>query len=297
MYTYILSHFVRNFKCFGKISAYKLCRTFNVNYVQYDDKKSQRNFKLFLFYFISFYVIIYKANIYKEIYVKMQKNFDSLRGILIVTGHYGSGKTNLAVNLAKNAAKAGKSVTLVDLDIVNPYFRAADNTAELEALGVKCVSPQFANTNVDIPTLTPAVYGALELHATEPERLTILDVGGDNGAVALGLYGRFFERFGYELWYAASLYRPLTETPEDAMLSLHEVEDCSRLKVTGIVNTSSLGEETTAETVLASLGYADRLAELAKAPLVCTVADRRLENELSEVENLFPIDIATKRLY
>ena len=222
-----------------------------------------------------------------------QKN---IRGIVIVTGHFGAGKTNFAVNLAKHAKNCGGSVTLIDLDIVNPYFRAADNRSELEALGIKCVVPDFANTNVDIPVLPPDIYGALEVYEREPDRLTIIDVGGDNGAVALGMYRSFFDRYGYEMLYCVNFFRPLTETPEDALDSLREVEESSRMKVTGIINTSNLGAETTADTIKSSLSPADEFSKLAGAPLLCTAALSRLQPEL-DIPGVFFIEDATKHMY
>lgn len=226
----------------------------------------------------------------------MTDKLKNLHGIVIVTGHFGAGKTNFAVNLAKEAKKSGSSVTLIDLDIVNPYFRAADNKSELEGLGIKCVVPDFANTNVDIPVLPPDIYGALEVYEREPDRMTIIDVGGDNGAVALGMYHAFFEKYGYEMLYCVNFFRPLTETPTDALDSLFEVEDSSRMKVTGIVNTSNLGAETTAMTINDSLAAANEFASLAKAPLICTTALKELEGGL-DIPDVFYIEDATKHMY
>ena len=217
--------------------------------------------------------------------------------ICIVTGHFGAGKTNFAVNLALREKLSGREVTLVDLDIVNPYFRAADNRAELEAAGVRCILPEFANTNVDIPTLPPEIYSALEVYEKPTDRLTIFDVGGDNGAVALGMYRRFFEEYGYDMLCCVNCYRPLTATASDALESLREIEDCSRMKITGIVNTSNLGDETAPEDILDSLSYADELSELAKVPVVCTAVMSETAEKLSGVKNIYPIRQITKRMY
>lgn len=227
----------------------------------------------------------------------MQQILNKLKNLTVVTGHFGSGKTNFAVNLARCAAKLGRKVTIIDLDIVNPYFRAADNKTELEALGVKCIVPDFANTNVDIPTLPPAVMGAIEAHEKEPDRLIIIDVGGDNGAVALGMYKRFFREGDYDLLYVLNKYRPLTEDIDGAGQVLGEIEYLSRLRATGVVNASNLGDETTAEDILDTVDFAKQFADTCSLPLVCTVAREELVPALSGVDNVFPIKNATKMLF
>ncbi len=227
----------------------------------------------------------------------MLKNLKELKNLVVVTGHFGCGKTNFAVNLAKWAASEGRKVTLVDLDIVNPYFRAADNTQELEALGVRCIVPDFANTNVDIPTLPPSVMGALESHESEPDRLIILDVGGDNGAVALGMYNRFFKEGDYDLLYVVNKYRPLTQDVPDAELVLKEIEWSGRLRATGIVNSSNLGVETTAGDILETAGWVNELSDKCALPIICTCAREELVPHLSQLTNVFPIKNATKEIF
>lgn len=226
----------------------------------------------------------------------MQKTLETLQNLIVVAGHFGAGKTNFAVNLAKHFVRSKKAVTLVDLDIVNPYFRAADNKAELEALGVHCVVPDYANTNVDIPSLPPTVLGALEASVREPERVTILDVGGDNGAVALGMYNRFFREGGYELLYVVNKYRPLTEELDDAELILREIEWSGRLRATGIVHNSNLGEETAAEDITDAMPWADELSKKCGLPIVCTVADESLRGQLAG-DDIFYITNATKQIF
>ncbi len=218
-----------------------------------------------------------------------------LKNIVIVCGHYGSGKTNFSVNLAVRAADEGKKVTLVDLDIVNPYFRAADNAAELEAMGVKCIVPNFANTNVDVPSLPPAVMGALAA-SNEGDRLTILDVGGDNGAVALGMYNRFLPEGSYDMLYVINKYRPLTEEAEDALSLLREIEYMSRLRATGIVNNSNLGVETVKEDVEATEEWALGIAKDSSLPLIFTSFHKGLM-DTPDVTNPFPMENATKQIF
>ena len=117
----------------------------------------------------------------------METTYTPKERIVIVTGHFGSGKTNVAVNLAARLAKAGKKVAIADLDIVNPYFRTADDTELLSELGVRCIIPEFANSNVDIPSIPSEINAVFE--GTAQDDVCILDVGGDDsGAVALGMF-------------------------------------------------------------------------------------------------------------
>lgn len=191
----------------------------------------------------------------------------SKKRIIIIAGHYGSGKTNVAVNLAfrMKSDAPEKSVTLIDLDTVNPYFRAADSAAPLRDAGIRVIIPEYANTNVDLPTLPSEIASVFLTDET-----VIFDVGGDDGATALGVYEREIKAAGYEMYCVINMYRPLTESPEDTLSDLCEIEEYSRLRFTGIINNSNLGDETTKQTVEASLQYADRTSELAKLPLVYT---------------------------
>lgn len=216
--------------------------------------------------------------------------------ITIFCGHYGSGKTNLAVNFALALAEKGEKVTLVDLDIVNPYFRAADNRDELSARGVRCILPQFANSNVDIPTLPADIHSVFL-----GEEKVIFDVGGDkDGASALGVYRQAIAGCGYEMIGVCNRYRPLTATPEETLENLAEIEVQCRLSFTALVNNSNLGEETTWHDIEASFPYADELTRLSSLPLLFTaVSDRIPENErlLKEERPLFLIRDRTKKIY
>ncbi len=176
--------------------------------------------------------------------------------IIIICGHYGAGKTNVAVNLAKLAAAKGKKVTVADLDVVNPYFRTADNADELKALGIRCIIPQFANTNVDIPSIPPEF-----LSVFDGDDFSVIDVGGDDGAIAVSVYKEKFEKHGYDMLYVYNACRSLTATVEEAEQSLRDIEAMSRLSFSGIVNNTNLGAETTMETVNKGADICKALAE------------------------------------
>ena len=184
--------------------------------------------------------------------------------LTLFAGHYGSGKTNIAVNYALYLAKEGKKVCIADLDIVNPYFRTKDSAKELEAAGVHLVSPTFANTNVDLPALPAEAYRLV----TDLQTYGIMDIGGDDrGAYALGRYvPAILEENNYRMAFVANCYRPLTRTPEDALEVMREIEAACGLKFTCIINNSNLGTETTPETILDSVTYIQTLSELSGLP-------------------------------
>lgn len=195
-----------------------------------------------------------------------------LKRIVVVTGHYGSGKTNFTAALALQLADAGKKVTVVDFDLVNPYFRTADFADAFAAKGITLRAPDFANTNVDIPSIQFDLGGL----AAEGETL-LIDVGGDDdGAVALGRYAHMLNSYAetdeLDMIAVVSFRRYLTRTAEEAQTYLQSIEQVSRMKLTGIVNNTNLGAETTAEMIEASLDEAKRLSALTGLPLLCTTA-------------------------
>lgn len=214
--------------------------------------------------------------------------------IIIVTGHYGCGKTNLAVNLARKLNVEGRHVALCDLDIVNPYFRSADFARPLNSEGIETILPPFANTNLDVPTLTARVAAAVN----DDSLTLVLDVGGDDaGAAALGQYSAAIARHGYDMLYLVNAYRFLTQTPEEALENLRDIEYASHLTATAIVNSSNLAGETTAGAIDATAGFAEDVSRLAGLPLY-TVAERSLAGEISAApETVFPVDRLVKLVW
>ena len=201
--------------------------------------------------------------------------------ISIVTGHYGTGKTEFAVNLALGLAKEQDNVMIADLDIVNPYFRTADSVPELERAGIDCFIPQFANTNVDIPSIGGEVSSVFAKQRGDNDYTAIFDVGGDNGAIAVRRYRAELEKQGYSMLFVASMYRPLTDTPEQAVEGLREIEACTSLKATAVINNSNIGRETTENDIIASLPYIDKICEMTSLPcLGVTLHDANIAKSL-----------------
>lgn len=216
-----------------------------------------------------------------------------MKRITLFAGHYGSGKTNIAVNYAKYLREQGNDVVIADLDIVNPYFRTKDSQADLEAVGIRLISSKYANSNVDLPALPSEIYGIFENKSS----LAVLDVGGDDrGALALGRYTPLIKaEDDYEMLLVINRYRPLTRTADDCIEIMHEVEAAGGLKFTGLVNNSNLGAETVAQDILDSVDYAKEVSEKTGLPVRMTAVEKDLAAELKgKIENLFPLTLQEK---
>lgn len=237
-----------------------------------------------------------------------------LAPVNVVVGHYGVGKTNFCLNLALDAAGAGFDAVLVDLDVVNPYFRSTEYRGILEAQGVKVVAPVFAEvgTSLDVPSLTGAVVPAIEdayrlaaeatALATEapapvagegapqgmgapgcagaaPQgtrpRVVIIDVGGDDaGATALGRFARTVAQGPHEVWCVVNAFRNLTQDVQDACDVLADIEAGSHLAVTGIVGNAHLKADTDAAVIARGASFAREVSERTGLPLVCVTAPK-----------------------
>ncbi len=214
-----------------------------------------------------------------------------MKRISLFCGHYGSGKTNLALNYALYLKKSGLEVSIADLDIVNPYFRTKDSEEELAKAGIELVSLPFAGSNVDLPSLPAAAYGLVQ----RKDRYAVLDIGGDDrGAYALGRYTPYIlEENDYDMFFVLNLYRPLTRNAADALGVMREIEQAGGINFTGIINNSNLGPETTAEDVEKSYNEAEKLSALAELPIVFTSVEQSLSDKVRG-ENIFPLKIQKK---
>ena len=215
--------------------------------------------------------------------------------LVLFCGHYGSGKTNVAVNYAKKLRESYDNVALADLDIVNPYFRTKDSSEDLSKSGIRLICSDYANSNVDIPALPQDMYAV-----TDDKTLKcVLDIGGDDrGALVLGrLSDKIKEENSYEMLMVINCFRPLTRDVQSLMEVLAEIETAAKIKFTGFVNNSNLGEETSAEDVITSLKYADEISKVTGLPVVFTSVKEELFEELKDkIPNLLKLKLQDKIL-
>lgn len=210
--------------------------------------------------------------------------------ITLFAGHYGSGKTNIAVNYALALAGEGKAVTVADMDIVNPYFRTKDSEQALAAAGIKLIVSPYANSNVDVPALPQEMYQVTE----DKSRYAVLDVGGDDrGALALGRYApAILEENDYDMLLVINRSRPLTRGAADTVEVVREIERACGIPFTGIVNNTNLGPDTTEDTVLDSLEYAKEVSCALNLPVrLTTVPTWVYNNLLGKIDNLLPLSL------
>lgn len=215
---------------------------------------------------------------------------EQLSSRVVICGHYGAGKTNLTVNLALEAAGRGERVTVVDMDIVNPYFRTADHRELFSGAGIELIAPVYANTNLDIPVLPPSVAGVIR----SGERV-LLDLGGDDdGAVALGGFSQLIREQGYSMLYVVNPYREIDPDPRSEAELIERVQRASRLEVTHLADNTNLGPETTPALLERSREYMETLSRLTGLPVLLRAVDRSIAGKIPEKEGLLPIEIYVK---
>ena len=206
--------------------------------------------------------------------------------LTLFAGHYGSGKTNIAVNYALYLRALGLPVTVADLDIVNPYFRTKDSAELLRKAGIELISSPFANSNLDVPAMPPEVYRLV----ADKSRYGVLDIGGDDrGALALGRYvPEIREDNDYEMLFVINKSRPLTRDVDGTLEVMAEIEEACALPFTAIVNNTNLGKHTTAEDILDSAEYAKAVAERCSLPIKMTTVNHTLLQDLP-AGDFFPL--------
>ena len=201
-----------------------------------------------------------------------------LEGMVVIVGSYGSGKTEVAVNLAVNRKKAGMDVAIADLDLVNPYFRAREARRALSELGIRVVIPPEQYLQADLPILTPAVAGLIR----NPTQISILDAGGDPaGATALAALSDAFRALSatakpLHILQVINPFRPFTETIEGCLKIRAGIENASRLSITGVIGNANLIEETRIEDIERGYEFVAVLSEKTNLPVEFITISREL---------------------
>ena len=213
--------------------------------------------------------------------------------VSIITGHYGTGKTEFAVNLALAMAGEGTSVILADLDIVNPYFRSRERRSLLEEAGVRLISSSQACSDADVPALPAELLTILEDRSLRG----VLDIGGDPvGARVLARFQPKIVQEDYQLIYVLNANRPEVRDREKAISYLRGIEATTGLACTGIVNNTHLCGETTEDEIRKGAALAAEVSKETGIPVLCHVAEAKFVSALSDLpETVFPITIKMKK--
>ncbi|WFA10307.1 ATP-binding protein [Tissierella sp. Yu-01] len=210
--------------------------------------------------------------------------------IRIIIGHYGSGKTEFSVNYAVKLASYGKKVALVDLDVVNLYFRSREKADILEQSGVKVIGSAIKASAIDIPSISGEVLTPLQDESYE----AVLDVGGDPvGARALGRYSNYFTGSNYDMFFVLNANRSETQTAEKAIEYITRIQDVARAKVTGIINNTHLLKSTTIDDVLRGYDLAKRVSMETNIPIKYNSVLESIASDLPKelVGEIFPIKL------
>lgn len=212
--------------------------------------------------------------------------------ITIFSGHYGSGKTNIAVNYAIELKAQHSKVTVCDIDIVNPYFRTKDSQKLLEEKGIELIVSDYANTNVDIPALPQQIYSVTD----DKSKVFVLDVGGDErGALALGRISPEIQNENdYDMLLVVNFCRPLTNDINGVIEVKEEIENACKLKFTGIINNTNLGEETDIDVVKMGIEKVKELEKVLKIPYLYTTVYQSLDVSSLKEEKIKKIKLQSK---
>lgn len=213
-----------------------------------------------------------------------------MKKINIVTGHYGSGKTEFAINYALRLKEAYGSSVICDMDIVNPYFRTNDAVSFLNDEGVSVIAPEYANTNLDLPSLPSDIISVF----SENSPPSVLDVGGDDdGAIALGQFYPYISKEDYEMFFVINALRPDTSSAEDIIKLIKDIEYASRCKVTSIVNNTNLSYLSSVKDIKDSLKLIDEVSNLTGINVKYISGTEDILSKLPEElkEKLFPIKL------
>jgi len=197
-----------------------------------------------------------------------------LDGIVVIVGNYGSGKTEISVNLAANRKREGLEVRIADLDLVNPYFRTREARVSLSEMGIDVVLPPKQYLNADLPILSPKIAGMIR----QPSQLTLLDVGGnDVGATVLATLADSLKDKTFHMLQVVNPFRPFTETIKGCLKIRDEIETSSKMTINGIIGNANLIDDTTPSDIYSGYDFVESLSVESGLPLkFITVAEELL---------------------
>lgn len=213
-----------------------------------------------------------------------------MKKINIVTGHYGSGKTEFAINYALKLKEAYGASVICDMDIVNPYFRTNDAVSFLNDEGVSVIAPEYANTNLDLPSLPSDIISVF----SENSPPSVLDVGGDDdGAIALGQFYPYLSKEDYEMFFVVNTLRPDTSNADDVVKLVRDIEYVSRCKITALVNNSNLSYLSSVSDITNSFELMDEISQKLNLPIKYISGKKEILEKLSSEhkEKLFPLEL------
>lgn len=213
--------------------------------------------------------------------------------LVIVTGHYGTGKTEFSVNLALGLARNGEKTMLADLDNVNPYFRSREKRELLESEGIRVISTSQECSDADIPAVPAEVLTIIENESIRG----IMDIGGDPvGARVLGRFRPKLLNTDYQLVFVSNANRPEVREADQAITYLRSIEQVTGLTCSGIINNTHLCGETTPEEVVKGAKLADEVSEKTGIPVLCHVVEKRMATQLPDLKApVFPVTILMKK--
>jgi len=212
----------------------------------------------------------------------------------IITGHYGSGKTEFAVNYTLGLAATGQKTAIVDLDIVNPYFRSRQMEPFFEEKGIRVISSSMKGLSGDIPALSPEIFTVFQ----DKSYQAVIDVGGDRaGARALGRYHEYLDIEPYEMMFVLNGNRRMTHDLDGSINYIREIEAGSRQKITSLVNNTHLCGETTIEEIMKGQQLCEQVSDALGLPIKYIVVQKDLVSSLPKnlKGEVFPIDIYMKK--
>ena len=202
---------------------------------------------------------------------------EQIKGIVVIVGNFGSGKTEVSINLAVSQKRAGVDVTIADLDLVNPYFRTREARKPLSELGIEVVLPDEKYLQADLPILSPAVAGLIR----RPSDLTLIDVGGnDVGATVLAALADSFRNKQVHMLQVVNPLRPFTNTIESCLKIRNDIERASKMAINGIIGNANLIDETSVDDIYNGYDFMKALSIKGRLPLEFITASVELLPEL-----------------